>query len=144
MRRHPNLIPVSRQHRKMLMLAQLLKKNAPAYEGLPHTSEGKVEYAIGLYVNLIEKHFEIEEKHIFPLAKNKGEQLDALSIQLTEEHKLLKDKFLLLNPIEPKIDLMDELGVQLEKHIRKEERQLFQQLQQVGKADLEKLSLPIE
>ncbi|UZR92847.1 hemerythrin domain-containing protein [Chondrinema litorale] len=144
MRRHPKLTPVSRQHRKMLMLAQLLKKNAPAYKGLPTTPEGKVEYAIGIYVNLIEDHMEIEEKHIFPMAMKIDEQLEFLANELKEEHKVLKEKFLSLNPIDPNIELMNDLGERLEKHIRKEEREFFQQLQRVGKADLEALSLPIE
>lgn len=144
MRRHPKLTPVSRQHRKMLMLAQLLKKNAPAYQGLPQTPEGKIEYAIGLFVNLIEDHVEMEENYIFPMAEKMSEQLEFLANQLKEEHKVLKERFMSLNPLVPDLELMNELGNLLEKHIRKEEREFFQQLQKEGKADLEALSLPIE
>ncbi len=143
MRRHPNLQPVSRQHRKMLMLAQLLKKGAPPYKGLPQTPEGKIEYAIGLFVNLIEKHFEIEEHYLFNTLAG-TEELNLLVEELKADHQLLKEQFHKLNPLEPDLELMDELGQRLEKHIRKEEREYFQRAQQEKKEVLQTLSLPLE
>jgi len=142
MRRHPKLIPLSRQHRKMLMLAQLLKKGAPPYKELPQSPEGKIDYAIGLY-ELIEKHFTIEEECVFPLLAG-TQSLDQLIIELKEEHQNLKAYFQQLNPAKPDVDLMDALGHLLEKHIRKEERQYFQIAQLEKKVALENLKLPID
>lgn len=143
MRRHPKLIPLSRQHRSMLMLAQLLKKGAPPYKGLPQTSEGKIEYAIGLFVQLIEKHFAIEEQYVFPELAG-TETLDRLIIELKVEHQHLRAYFQQLDPSKPNLALMDALGHLLEKHIRKEERQYFQAAQSEKGEALQHLDLPIE
>ena len=142
MRRHPKLIPLSRQHRKMLMLAQLLKKGAPPYKGLPRSPEGKIEYAIGLYIQLIEKHFAIEEAFVFPLLGGTP-TLDPLIAELKEEHQHLRAYFQQLDPAKPNLELMDSLGHLLEKHIRKEERQYFQAVQSEKEEELLTLELPL-
>ena len=41
MKRHEALAPLSREHHGTLILAQLLKKGAPVYKGLPDTDTGK-------------------------------------------------------------------------------------------------------
>ena len=49
MKRHEALAPLSRDHHEALILSQLLKKDSPAYKGLPVTVEGKVNYAVGFF-----------------------------------------------------------------------------------------------
>jgi hemerythrin-like domain-containing protein len=127
----------------MLMLAQLLKKNAPPYKGVPQTPVGRAEYAIGLFTNLIEKHFAIEESYVFPLLSG-TEKLDTLIVALKNEHKLLREQFQQLNPDKPDVALMDALGHLLEQHIRKEEREYFQEAQRAKDELFAGLSLPIE
>jgi hypothetical protein len=46
MKRHLSLQPLSREHHEALLLAQLLKKNAPAYKGLPLNEHEKIAYAV--------------------------------------------------------------------------------------------------
>lgn len=140
MRRHAALIPISREHHPMLLLAQLLKKNAPAYRGLPDTLEGKANYAWDLYQQTIDAHFSREEAQLIPHLSGLSADIQALHQEIIAEHKSLRNLFLQLpsQPYTP--DTLDELGRQLERHIRKEERIWFQEIQaQLGAEKLENL-----
>ena len=122
MKRHPSLIPLSREHHGSLLLARLLQKNAPEYKGLPSDVEGKRKYAIDLYLSEIRSHFEKEENILRSV--DHYEVLRPLIIEIFEEHNQLSRMFELLMKSGDK-DELDQLGLLLEKHIRKEERQLF-------------------
>ncbi|MGB5287565.1 MAG: hemerythrin domain-containing protein, partial [Ignavibacteriaceae bacterium] len=69
--------------------------------------------------------FKDEEKILFPLVKSKNEDVDKMIMEIISEHRkmetLIKD-LEVTNQIE---NVLDELGCLLEKHIRKEERELF-------------------
>ncbi len=71
MKRHPALVPLSREHQKGLLLAQLIKKNAPDYNGLPNDLIGKMNYAKEVYNNELVQHFKDEEELVFPFSKRK-------------------------------------------------------------------------
>lgn len=140
MKRHPSLIPISREHRKMLMLAQLLKKNAPPYKGLPTDLEGKSAYAFHLKTQLIDQHWEKEEKRVFPFFQQFGnETLQVLIEELKAEHQELEGLFEQLHSSTTEA-VADQLGRKLEAHIRKEERIAFELAQEViGWEKLEEL-----
>lgn len=131
MKRHPALIYLSRDHQKGLMLAQLLKKNAPEYKGLPKDTIGKMNYAKEVYKNELDQHFKEEEEIVFPFLKNKTKDIDELVNEILSEHGILKSNILSLKEDENLIDQMDEIGYLLEAHIRKEERVLFEKIPQV-------------
>ena len=128
MKRHPALVPISREHHQMLMLAQLMKKDAPAYKGMPVTSKGKVEYAREAWFSLIKGHIEIEESVLFPFVLQKQASLSELINELRDQHHQIA---LGLEKIQPDPEEMDRIGRLLERHIRKEERVLFQQVQEL-------------
>lgn len=125
MKRHPALHPLSHDHHQGLILAQQLKKGAPQYKGMPATLEEKKNYSISFYKNDLKKHFKDEEKILFPLVKSKNKDVDKMIMEIISEHRkmetLIKD-LEVTNQIE---NVLDELGCLLEKHIRKEERELF-------------------
>ena len=54
MKRHESLAPLSREHHEGLILAQLLKKGAPAYRGLPTDLAGKLSYAREMFERILE------------------------------------------------------------------------------------------
>ena len=62
MKRHESLAPLSREHHAALLLAQLLKKNAAAYKGMPADTPGKILYAAEFYSSHLIAHFDDEEK----------------------------------------------------------------------------------
>lgn len=128
MKRHEALAPLSRDHHGSLMLAQLLKKNAPFYTGLPDTVSDKAVYAMKLFKNSIQKHFEQEEA-MLGLARDCDAAINAIEGEIKTEHEELTLLFQSLENATDLISTMDTLAVALEKHIRKEERILFPLLQ---------------
>lgn len=131
MKRHPSLIPISRQHHTMLLLAQLLKKNAPDYRGLPTTLEGKATYALDLYNNLIQSHFALEEEKLIAFIEIEDAEIQVLIQEILHEHQLMKNQFVLIENQIYDLESLHELGQLLDDHIRKEERIFFQKLQAI-------------
>jgi len=130
MKRHPSLAPLSRQHHPALILSQLLKKNAPAYKGMPTDTEGKMLYATRFYQSDLVPHFADEEK-VFEKLNNINPLLDAAIKEIVEEHVLLHQLFAGIPGQTDAVTYLDELGHTLEKHIRKEDRELFPMIEQL-------------
>ena len=129
MKRHPSLAPLSRDHHAALILAQLLKENAPAYKGLPTSVSGKAEYAAAFYKTHLIKHFVQEEKMLKKLG-SKNEVLATLASEIFYEHERLTEMFTSIGSSDGQVKVLNQLGYELEAHIRKEERMLFPLLQQ--------------
>lgn len=123
MKRHPSLAHLSRDHHPALILAQLLKRNAPAYKGMPTDTAGKVAYAKKFYLSELITHFDQEEKMMDMLA-GIDPQLDVLIKEIRAEHVQIRQLFSGLEKGDT-IEAMDRLGNTLDQHIRKEERELF-------------------
>jgi len=122
---------LSHDHHHGLILAQLIKKGSPQYKNLPITTEGKKDYAIRFYNDELVKHFEDEEKILFPVVNGKDDEIDNLVEKIITEHKKIKQ---LINRLESDEDVentLNELGNILESHIRKEERDLFMKIQKI-------------
>ena len=131
MKRHPALHTLSHDHHQGLILAQQLKKGAPQYKGMPSTLEGKRDYALSFYKNELVQHFKDEEEILFPLVKNKNIDLDTMISEIISEHRKMESLVKELENTANLEDLLDELGQLLEKHIRKEERDLFIEIEKV-------------
>lgn len=131
MKRHSALIPLSQDHHHGLLLAQLLKRNAPEYHGLPKDLPGKLNFAKEMFHKELEHHFRDEEELVFPYLKGKDVELDNLISEILSEHIILKEKILSLNDNPNLIDQLDEIGNILSEHIRKEERVLFEKAQEI-------------
>jgi hemerythrin-like domain-containing protein len=145
MKRHPVLYPLSHDHHQGLILAQQLKKGAPQYKGMPSTPEDKKEYAISFYKTELIRHFENEEEILFPAAKNKNAVVDKLIAEIILEHRKMEALIRVLGKTDRFENVLDELGHFLEKHIRKEERELFIMIEEVlNEKELETLSTKLK
>lgn len=129
MKRHETLAPLSRDHHEALILAQLLKKGAPAYKNLPTGPNEKAAYAVNFYINHLEKHF-LQEETMLQKVKTYNRDIEKLTEEIINEHQYLKTIFLSLDKTENPAVTLDILGTALENHIRKEERILFPLIQQ--------------
>lgn len=129
MKRHEALAPLSREHHGALILAQLIKKDAPVYRGLPTDMEGRLHYAVNFYTNDLTLHFSKEEAMLEKVG-HCSESIGTLAAEIIGEHADLKSRFLSLQTATDKEKAMDELGCLLEAHIRKEERVLFPLIQE--------------
>lgn len=129
MKRFESLQPLSRQHHSGLILAQLLKKGAPVYKGLPTTVQDKWKFAQQFYMNKLLPHMQLEELMIQKFLKGINNEMDQLANVLMEEHVIINQLFTSLNTINVKEADLHALGIFLEQHIRKEEREFFPLIQ---------------
>jgi hemerythrin superfamily protein len=135
MKRHKALIPLSHDHHHGLLLAQLIKKNAPDYKGLPKDLQGKINYTLEIYNSSLINHFDDEEKILFPFVVGKDGKLDYLIDEIIGEHRLLENLITELPTSKNQTILLDEIGRILESHIRKEERVLFPKVKKILSED---------
>jgi iron-sulfur cluster repair protein YtfE (RIC family) len=129
MKRHEALAPLSREHHDALILAQLLKKNAPAYKGLPETPKEKALYAADFYQTHLIKHF-LKEEAILEKVKKYHSGIEKITAEIISEHEQLTAAFISLQQAPDLETAMDILGKALDNHVRKEERILFPLIQQ--------------
>ncbi|MBP6024892.1 hemerythrin domain-containing protein [Ferruginibacter sp.] len=129
MKRHEALAPLSREHHSALILAQLLKKDAPTYKGLPTALNEKVAYALQMFTATLQLHFTNEEG-MLDKVRSVHAEIDKISEEIFTEHQQLKKMFLSLDKTNNTIEELDTLGQALDDHIRKEERVLFPLIQQ--------------
>jgi len=130
MKRHESLAPLSREHHSALILAQLIKRNAPLYKGLPETITDKVVYAIQFFKTELKNHFKKEEA-MLKKVKAIDPAIAVLADEIVDEHQLLTKLFLSLKDDSDAEAVLNEIGNELQAHIRKEERVLFPLLQKV-------------
>jgi len=131
MKRHPALYTLSHDHHQGLILSQQIKKGAPQYKGMPLTLAGKKEYTISFYNADLAKHFQDEEEILFPTVKNKNTELDKLIAEIISEHRNVETLIEDMEKTDQLESVLDELSCLLEKHIRKEERKLFMEIEKV-------------
>lgn len=135
MKQHEELHSLSQEHHHGLMLAQLIKAGSPEYKGLPKNLEDKKSYTINFFEGNLVTHFQKEEDILFPPSRGKTEEIDKQIDELIERHKKIH---LIFNKLDKSNFLqkdLDELGILLEAHIRKEEREFFQLIHEVLSAD---------
>ncbi len=129
MKRHEALAPLSREHHQALILAQLLKKNAPVYKGLPELANEKASYATAFFNTDLKLHF-VKEEAVFGLVMLVSPEIETVIKELIDEHRVLTALFHSLGEqAAPPVNTMNRLGELLDSHIRKEERVLFPLLQ---------------
>ncbi len=141
MKRHESLAILSRQHHAALLLAQLLKKGAPPYRGMPTDNAGKVDYALGFYASDLIPHFAAEEA-VLGTVQGIDSRLDELIGDIENEHVELRNLFDTLRNHPQLEEQMNTIGTTLDQHIRKEERQLFPLIEEVaGEEKLQEIML---
>lgn len=128
LKRHSSLQPLSRDHHHGLLLCWKIRTGL-SREVAP---ERVKDYADWFFAEHLLPHFELEEKHIFPLLGDKEHPMVKRALR---EHRRLKRLFTANENLVKNLSL---IGEELTAHIRYEERVLFTELQSV--ATLEQLS----
>ncbi len=140
MKRHPALIPLSHQHHDALALCVFIDRGLKKEPSVENARRLRAQ-ATETYELLVKGHFEVEESALFPAIRRRLPQL-ALVDELTAEHRSLRSAFENLADCggAELIDALRRLGGDLDRHIRKEERSLFQTIQEkLDEAALETL-----
>ena len=127
MLRDKSLIPLSHQHQHALALCVRIERAAP----IPQNDLGAWQAELAQLVESeIVMHFAAEEQIVFPEAE-KFEELNALVKQLISEHNGLRTMFAKAPEGGLSSDETLLLARSLSAHIRTEERQLFERMQQL-------------
>jgi hypothetical protein len=127
MLRDKSLIPLSHQHQHALALCVRIERASP----IPQNELGAWQAEVAhLVQSEIAFHFAAEEEIVFPAA-GKFEDLRALVKQLISEHAILRTMFANAQQDSLSSDEILVLARSLSAHIRTEERQLFECMQQL-------------
>lgn len=125
MLRDKNLIPLSHQHQHSLAMCVRLDRAIQAGEVDLEAWQAEIAQAFEQETGI---HFAAEEKEVFPQAARFA-KMQALVEELLAEHAVLRRLF--SRAASRSLDRAElaELGQKLAAHIRKEERQLFEEMQ---------------
>jgi hemerythrin-like domain-containing protein len=127
MLRDQNLIPLSRQHQHALALCVRIDRASPLGEtDLPAWQTEIVQH----FENEIKYHFAAEERVLF-LAARKHQELIPLIDELLIDHEVLRQSFALAEARKMSAADLSALAQRMSAHIRKEERQLFERVQEL-------------
>jgi iron-sulfur cluster repair protein YtfE (RIC family) len=127
MLRDRNLIPLSRQHQHALALCVRIDRASPI--GQADLAAWQAELA-QLFQSEIGFHFAAEEQVLFPAAR-KFPELASLVGELLADHVALREFFMKTDACEMSAPDLSAFGQQLSAHIRKEERLLFERMQEL-------------
>jgi len=127
MLRDKSLIPLSHQHQRALALCVRIDRASPIADGDTEAWQREIAQE---FQSEIAVHFAAEEKYLFPVARRFAE-LTALVDDLLGEHAGLRRYFAEAAEHKLKPPALTEFARMLSTHIRKEERQLFESLQQL-------------
>jgi hemerythrin-like domain-containing protein len=131
MLRDKNLVPLSRQHQHALALCVRLDR---ALQAGDVDGESWSEEIRQIFAQEVAIHFAAEENVVFPAA-TAFPALHPLVEELLSEHVKLRDLFTCATTGTLDVSSLRSFVDQLSSHIRKEERQLFEGMQQVMTAD---------
>lgn len=125
--RHPSLIPLSHDHHHGLALALRCRKQALGQikpMGAAGLRERADEVAAFYSSNLI-AHFRAEEEVLFPRLHSLSPESASMVEALRAEHEQIRRAVEQIKTGSGLAKLVFDLGDMLERHIRKEERELF-------------------
>jgi hemerythrin-like domain-containing protein len=131
MLRDTSLVPLSRQHQHALALCVRIDRASPIPEAELSTWQAEITLH---FQNEIRIHFEAEERVVFPAAR-KFQELTPLLDELLTDHAVLREFFAKAEARHMSTAELSAFGQRMSEHIRKEERQLFEHLQQLLSQD---------
>lgn len=131
MLRDKNLIPLSHQHQHALALCVRIDRASPVPESDLESWQSEI---VQIVRGEIAIHFAAEEQVLFPAAE-RFEQLRPLVKDLLADHLELRRSFALAERREMSPADLAAFAQRLSAHIRREERELFEQLQKLMKEE---------
>ena len=131
MLRDKSLIPLSRQHQHALALCVRIDRAQPIPDRDLEAWQAEI---LQQFQQEIKFHFDAEERVVFPVARSFPE-LSTLVEELMAEHGSLRTQFESAETNRFSAKELPMFAAKLSAHIRKEERRLFERLQQLMTAE---------
>ncbi|TAJ84216.1 hypothetical protein EPO44_16740 [bacterium] len=145
--RHPSLILLSHDHHHGLALALRCRKQAlgrikpMGVQGLEERAKEVREF----FANNLERHFQAEEEILFPLIRSYAAESHPVIEDLLKEHQRIRREMARLEEKASLAKILFDLGDLLERHIRREERELFPLFEKyAAPAEAEKIKEEVE
>ena len=127
MLRDKALVPLSRQHQHALALCIRIDRTQSSAKDNVESWQAEIT---GLFQQEIRIHFAAEELVLFPAA-GKFSELASLVEELSTEHRMLREDFAQAEAGRLSVEGLLAFAQRLSSHIRKEERQLFERMQEL-------------
>jgi hemerythrin-like domain-containing protein len=120
MKRHAALQPLSRDHHVALVAAQQLRRATPADAAAVRDAFLEFWHEHG------QQHFRVEEDVLLPAFATYGDPTDERIVRMLVDHVRIRASALALErDATADVDALQELGAELERHVRLEEREVF-------------------
>jgi len=126
MLRDKSLIPLSHQHQRALALCVRIDRAQPIPAAELETWQSEIEQHFEQEINI---HFSAEEQVLFPAARRLPELIPLVE-DLIADHTALRESFSQAKAYSMSTETLSTFARRLSNHIRKEERQLFERVQQ--------------
>ncbi len=120
-KRHESLQPLSREHHHGLLLCWKIRQGLQKEIALERI-KAYVDWFWDMHLKF---HFEVEEKHIFPILSKEHPMV----LQALDEHLQIKDLILNQSNTQQNLKSLEKV---LNDHIRFEERVLFNEIQNIA------------
>jgi iron-sulfur cluster repair protein YtfE (RIC family) len=141
MLRDKSLIPLSHQHQRALALCVRIDRARPIPAADLQAWQAEIEQHFEQEMKI---HFSVEEQVLFPAAR-KLPELIPLVEELITDHAALRESFSRAKTRSMSTENLPAFARELSAHIRKEERQLFERMQQsMTPQDLAALGIQVE
>ena len=131
MLRDRNLIPLSHQHQHALALCVRIERGLASNKPAPHQFQQEIAQ---LFDSEIRYHFDAEEKVLFPFAEH-SPHLRGLVDELRVEHGSLRQYAAGAAAGRLSVPEIQRFAASLASHVRKEERRLFEGMQELFSAE---------
>ena len=145
-KRHPSLVPLSREHHVALLLAFRLVKGLPPTRQPSDSPQAQAQDTVRFFHTKLTTHFRAEEQALFPLIRKTLPQAIPLLDTLLAEHAEMRDRVQALEGTDPPTlsAQLKAFGQLLERHVRSEERELFPVLEaNLAEDDADRLKVAI-
>ncbi len=126
--RHESLVPLSKDHYHGLLLAQQIKTtDRVMMVGWPSAPAQQASFVRSFFAEHLTRHFADEEQSLFPLVVEHIPSASAQVDDLLRDHRAIEEFARIFEHPDPQrvAAQLGEFGDLLERHIRKEERELF-------------------
>jgi len=131
MLRDRNLIPLSRQHQHALALCVRIERALPIADADLGAWQAEIAHHFQTEIGI---HFAAEERILFPAARRFREVIPLVE-DLLADHAVLRDLFARAEARNMSAMQLLAFSQRMSAHIRKEERQLFERLQELMNED---------
>ncbi len=128
-KRHPSLVPLSREHHLALLLAFRLRHGLPRTQKPTDSPQEQAGDTVRFFHSKLATHFRAEEEALFPLIHKTLPQAESLLNTLIAEHAEMRTQAQALEQTASDTAVLTTqlkaFGDLLERHVRSEERELF-------------------